>query len=95
MFSVGDYVTHDVQQPLSCTAGLVGVVSKMAYGDQVVVKFFDDSHTLGYVQELFKQHELRFPEPEEMPEKLPTPEYFRAANGVEYFYESDLPPFKI
>lgn len=92
MFSVGDYVTHDVQQPMSGTAGLVGVVSKMAYDDKVVVKFFDNSRTLGYVEELFKQHELRLPE--SLPEKLPTPEYFRA-HGVEYFYQSDLPQFKI
>lgn len=92
MFSIGDYVTHDIKQPMSCTAGLIGVVSKMATGDQVVVKFFDDSRTLGYVEELFKQNELRLPE--SLPEKLPTPMYFRS-NGVEYFYESDLPHFKI
>ncbi len=84
MYNVGDYVTHNLTQPMAEKAGEVGVITKITSSGNVV-KFFAPERKLGYLQLLLKNEELFVPQT--LPDKLITVPYFVDDSGTEHFEE--------
>ena len=87
MFSVGDYVIHNIDEVEK--AGDVGVITHITpHG--VVVKFFAPERKLGHLSLLLQENELKIPD--SLPERLITIAYFKDGAGREHFKEPKFIP---